>query len=121
MHAFVTASHNWGQINFNSYWKPQRVQGLIPVFSRDSVSDKNELGIPFIQRIMSKFRFYKLVRALRYSDESGLVDKQMKNNAKDSFFWSFKKFVETLREKYKEMYMLRQKVDIDEQFITWKG
>ena len=65
MRSFVTASQNWGQINFADNWKQLTasefntflaiilVLGLIPVSSRDSVWDENGLGIPFIKSIMS--------------------------------------------------------------------
>ena len=91
MHAFLTASHNWGQKNFPSNWKPFTVNelkaflaiilvlGLIPVSSRESVWDDNGLGIPFIKRIMSKARFNQLLRAWRYNDESGLTDEKLKS------------------------------------------
>ena len=133
MRAFVTASQNWGQTNFASNWKPFTesefktflaiilVLGLIPVSSRDSVWDENGLGIPFIKSIMSKRRFNQILRAWRYNDESGLTADQIKNYVKDSPFWYVKSFVDTLREKFRAMYMLGQKVDIDEQCIPWKG
>lgn len=51
----------------------------------------------------------------------GVEPGDINRKLKDSPFWYVKSFVDLLSVKYKELYSLGLKIDIDEQCIAWKG
>lgn len=130
---FVTATENFGSRYFGRSWKHLDVNefksffsiilvlGLIPVTSRDCAWGDDGLEIRFVKILMTKGRFNQILRAWRYEDESMMTEDQIRRNVRQSPFWYVQRFIDSLRVRFRDMYQLGQKVDIDEQCIPFKG
>ena len=95
--------------------------GIVTYTSRKAYWQHGIRGCEYIKRIMSRDRFYQLVRAWHYEKQDHMSEDELKALRKNDPFWAVKNFCNELSANYDAAWTPGQNIDIDEQCIPWKG